>query len=77
MWGIPKAVLRGKSIVIQYYSKKQDKSAISNLILQIKYLKKKVTRRKENKKIREKIEDRERKKRTIKNNVTESWFFER
>ena len=77
MWGIPKAVLRGKSIVIQYYSKKQDKSAISNLILQIKYLKKKVTRRKENKKIREKIEDRERKKRTIKNNVTESWFSER
>ena len=59
-WDTAKAVLRGKFIVIQFYFKKQEKSQINNLSLQLKQLEKeehkihKVSRRKEIMKIRNK-----------------------
>ena len=36
LWDVPKAVLRGKSIAIQAYLKKQEKSQINNLTLHLK-----------------------------------------
>ena len=52
LWDAAKAVLRGKSIAIQPYLKKQEKSQINNLALHLKQLEKeqtkpKVSRRKE------------------------------
>ena len=41
LWDAAKAVLRGKSISIQAYLKKQKRSQIHNLILHVKELKKK------------------------------------
>ena len=41
LWDIAKAVLRGKFIAIQAYLKKQEKSQIKNLTLQLKELEKK------------------------------------
>ena len=38
LWDSVKAVLRGKFIVIQAYLKKQEKSQINNLTLQLKQL---------------------------------------
>ena len=61
LWGTIKAVLRGKFIAIQAYLKKQEKSQINNLTLHLKQLEKeemknpKVSRRKENLKIRTEI----------------------
>ena len=40
MWDTIKAVLRGKFIAIQAYLKKQEKSQINNLTLQLKQLEK-------------------------------------
>ena len=53
LWDAAKAVLRGKFIAIQAYLKKQEKSQINNLTLNLKQLEKeeqknpKVSRRKE------------------------------
>ena len=58
LWDTVKAVLRGKFIAIQVYLKKQEKSQINNLTLQLKQLEKeelenpRVSRRKETLKIR-------------------------
>ena len=58
LWDTVKAVLRGKFIAIQTHLKKQEKSQINNLTLHLKQLEKeemknpKVSRRKENLKIR-------------------------
>ena len=52
LWDAPKAVLKGKLIVIQAYLRKQEKSQINNLTLCLKQLEKeeqtkpKVSRRK-------------------------------
>ena len=40
LWDTVKAVLRGKLIAIQAYLKKQEKSQINNLTLQLKQLEK-------------------------------------
>ena len=61
LWDTVKAVLRGKFIAIQAYLKKQEKSQINNLTLQLKQLEKeemknpRVSRRKEILKIRAEI----------------------
>ena len=58
LWDTIKAVLRGRFITIQAYLKKQEKSHINNLTLQLKQLEKeelenpRVSRRKEILKIR-------------------------
>ena len=58
LWDWVKAVLRGRFIALQAYLKKQEKSQINNLTLYLKQLEKeemknpKVSRRKENLKIR-------------------------
>ena len=40
LWGVAKAVLRGKFIAIQSYLKKQETSQINNLTLYLKQLEK-------------------------------------
>ena len=61
LWDTVEAVLRGKFIGIQDYLKKQEKSQINKLTLHLKQLEKeemknpKVSRRKENLKIRTEI----------------------
>ena len=83
LWDAAKAVLRGKFIAIQSYFRKQEKSQINNLILHLKQLEKeeqtkpKVSRRKENIKIRAEINEKEMKETTVKINETKSWFFEK
>ena len=83
LWDAAKAVLRGKSIAIQAYRKKQEKSQINNLTLHLKELEKeeqtkpKVSRRKEIIKIRGEINEIETKKTIAKINKTKSWFFEK
>ena len=78
-----KAVLRGKFIAIQAYLKKQEKSQINNLTLQLKQLEKeelenpRVSRRKEILKIRAEINAKETKETIAKINKAKSWFFER
>ena len=63
-----KAILRGKFIAIQSYLKKQEKSQINNLTLQVKQLEKeeqknpKVSRRKEIINIRSEIKEKKRRK---------------
>ena len=65
LWNTIKAVLRGKFIAIQAYLKKQEKSQINNLTLQLKQLEKeelenpRVSRRKEILKIRAEINAKE------------------
>ena len=73
-------MLRGKSIAIQAYFKKQEKSQINNLTLHLKQLEKeekknpRVSRKKEILKIREEINTKE----TIaKINKAKSWFLEK
>ena len=44
LWDAAKAVLRGKFIAIQSYLKKQEKSQINNLTLQLKQLEKALAR---------------------------------
>ena len=83
LWDTIKAVLRGKFIAIQAYLKKQEKSQINNLTLNLKQLEKeemenpRVSRRKEILKIREEINVKETKETIAKINKTKSWFFER
>ena len=83
LWDAAKAVLRGTFIAIQAYLKKQEKSQINNLTLQLKELEKeeqtkpKVSRRKVNIKIRAEINEVEKKKTIAKVNKTKSWFFEK
>ena len=61
LWDTVKAVLRGRSIAIEAYLKKQEKRQINNLTLYLKQLEKeemknhRVSRRKEILKIREEI----------------------
>ena len=68
LWDAAKAVLRGKFIAIQSYLKKQEKSQINNLNLNLKELEKeeqrklKVSRRKEIITIRAEINEIETKK---------------
>ena len=65
LWDTIKAVLQGKFIALQAYLKKQEKSQINKLILQLKQLEKeemenpRVSRRKEILKIRAEINAKE------------------
>ena len=65
LWGLVKAVLRGRFVTTQVYLKKQQKNQISNLTLHLKQLEKeeiknpKVSRRKEIIKIRTEINEKE------------------
>ena len=83
LWDTIKTVLRGKSIAIQAYLKKQEKSQINNLTLHLKQLEKeelenpRVSRRKEILKIRAEINAKETKETIAKINKAKSWFFER
>ena len=82
LWDSAKAVLRGKFIAIQSYLKKQEKSQINNLTLNLKQLEKeqenhKVSRRKEIIKLRSEINENEMKEMIGKINKTKSWFFEK
>ena len=83
LWDTIKAVLRGKFIAIQAYLKKQEKSQINNLTLQLKQLEKeelenpRVSRRKEILKIRAEINAKETKETIAKINKAKSWFFEK
>ena len=78
LWNAAKAVLRGKSIAIQSYLKKQEISQINNLTLHLKQLEKeeqkipKVSRRKEIIKIRSEINEKEMKEAIAKINETKS-----
>ena len=83
LWDTVKAVLRGRSIAIQAYLKKQEKSQINNLTLHLKQLEKeeimnpRVSRRKEILKIRAEINAKEAKETIAKINKTKSLFFEK
>ena len=76
-----KAVLRGRFIAIQAYLKKQEKSQINNLTLQLKQLEKeemknpRVSRRKEILKIGAEIKAKETKETIAKINKAKSWVF--
>ena len=78
-----KEVLRGRSIAAQSYLKKQEKSQINNLTLQLKQLEKeemkdpRVSRRKEIIKIRVKINAKEAKETISKIDKAKSWFFKK
>ena len=82
LWDAVKTVPRGKFIAMQSYLKKQEKSQINNLTLNLKQLEKeeqkkpKVSRRKEIK-IRSEINEKEMKETIVKINKTKSWFFEK
>ena len=75
--------MKGKVDSIQAYHKKQEKSQINNLTLELKQLEKeemknpRITRRKEILKIRAKINAKEIKETVAKINKTKSWFFEK
>ena len=83
LWDAAKGVLRGKFIAMQAYFKKQEKSQINTLTLHLKELQKeeqtkpKVSRRKEIKKIRSEINEKEMKETIVKINKTKSFFFEK
>ena len=83
LWDAAKAVLSRKCLAIQAYLKKQEKSQINNLTVQLKELgkeeqrKPKVSRRKEIVKIRAEINEIETKKTLAKISKTRSWFFEK
>ena len=83
LWDTAKAVLRWKFIAIQAYLKKQEKSQVNNLTLDLKELEKeeqtkpKVSRGKEIIKIRAEINEIETNKTIAKINKTKSWFFEK
>ena len=76
LWDTIKAVPRGKSIAIQVYLKKQEKSQINTLTLHLKQLEKeemknpRVSRRKEILKIRTEINEKEAKETIAKINKT-------
>ena len=81
LWDSVKAVLRGRSIAIQAYLKKQ-RNQINNLTLHLKKLEKeemkhpRVSRRKEIIKNRAEINAKETKATIAKINKAKSWFFE-
>ena len=83
LWGTVKAVLRGRFIAIQAYLKKQEKSQINNLTLQLKQLEEeemknpRASRRKEILKLRAEINAKETKETIAKINKAKSYFFER
>ena len=83
LWDSGKTVLRGRFITIQDYLKKQEKHQINNLTLHLKQLENeeqkypKVTRRKQNIKIRAEISEKETTKIIAKINKAKSWFFEK
>ena len=78
LWDAAKAVLRGKFIAIQSYCKKQETSQINNLTLHLKQLEKeeqktpKVSTRKEIRKIRSEINEKEMKETIAKINKTKA-----
>ena len=80
LWDTVKAMLRGKFIAIQAYLKKQEKSQINNLSLHLKQLEKeemknsRVSRRKENLKIRAEINAKETKETIAKINKAKNQF---
>ena len=75
-------MLRGRLIAIKAYLKKQEKSQINNLTLQLKQLEKeemkntRISRRKEILKIRAEINAKETKETIAKINKAKSWFLE-
>ena len=81
LWDTVKAMLRGRFIAIQAYLKKQEKSQVNNLTLQLKQLEKeemknpRVSRRKEILKITAEINGKETKETITKINNAKSWFF--
>jgi len=83
LWDTVKSVLRGRFITIQAYLKKQEKSQINNLTLNLKQLEKeemknpRFSRRKEILKIRTEINAKETKETIAKINKAKSLFFER
>ena len=81
LWDTAKAVLGGKSIVIQSYLKKQEKYQINNLIPKAtteKRTSKTQSRQKErNHKNQRKINEMERNEIIAKINDTKSWFSEK
>ena len=83
LWDTVKAVLRGRFIALQASLKKQEKSRINNLTIHLKQLEKeemknpRVSRRKENLKIRAEINAKETKETIAKINKAKSWFFEK
>ena len=82
-WDSVKAVLRGRSIAIQAYLKKQEKNQINNLTLHLKQIEKeemknpRVRRRKEIIKIWKEINDKEVKKTIAKINKIKAGFLRR
>ena len=76
-------MLRGRFIAIQAYLKKQEKSRINNLTLQLKQLEKeeiknpRVSRRKKIFKIKAEINAKQTKQTIAKINKAKSWFFEK
>ena len=78
-----KTVLRGKFIAIQAYLKKQEKSQLNDLTLQLKQLEReemknsRVSRRKEIIKMRAEISEKETKETIAKINKTKSWLLEK
>ena len=82
LWDEAKAVLKGKFIAVQAYLKKQEKSQIKKLTLNLKELEKEEQtkpkdRRKEIIKIRAEINKIETKKTIAKINKTKSRFFKK
>ena len=83
LWDVAKAVLRGKFIAVQSYLKKQEKSQVNNLTLQLKELEKeeqrkpKVSSRKEIIQIRAEINEIQTKKIIVKIDKTKTWFFKK
>ena len=83
LWDSVKAVLRGRSIAIQAYLKKQEINHINNPTLYLKQLRKeemknpRVSRRKEITKIRAEINAKETKDNVAKINKAKSWFFKK
>ena len=78
LWDTVKAVLRGRFIALQVYLKKQEKSQINNLTLHLKQLEKeRVSRRKENLKVRAEINAKETKETIAKINKAKSWFLKK
>ena len=81
LWDTVKAVLRGRFIALQAYLKKQEKSQINNLTLNLKQLEKeemknpRVSRWKEILRIRAEINAKETKETIAKINKAKSWFF--
>ena len=83
LWDTAKAVLRGKSIVIQAYLKKIETFQINSLTLYQQELEEqrqrqpRESRRKEITKIRAELNDIEMKSTILRINESRSWFFEK